>query len=363
MPYPLPWQPLFTTERLGRNPNKETGEFSHSIPEITVHGLLAVWTGARKDNGIEASVGDLQVPLWSRSLLKPIQLLCQLPFIQAKFPKLKPHHYAAMMSSHNGDSTQIGVLEEILDIALLNENFLDCPSTYPLSQHHAYDMKRRGQSDRPIYHPCSGKHLGMLLGLQAKGQPANNYLAPDHAEYKTIRDVLTWLCGDFPEIYTVDGCRMPNFALSAAQLAKLYAQLAQDLPESLLASCPDHLKEIAVCWPKLREYMMAEPLMVGGMGRLDTRIMEGRLTRNRELGIIAKEGADGLLTIGIEPTENFPDGVGIYLKLASGYDPHYLELIITEVFGRLGLGRLHLLEQDKVLSTHYYFDLHQPLRT
>ncbi len=362
----LPWQPLLTIERQGRHlpqpdNSSDSNEFSQAFPEITVHGLLAVWTGDNKP--IEASVGDVQQPIWARSLLKPVQLLCQLPFIQEKFPRLKAHHYAVMMASHNGDGAQVGVLEEILDIALINENFLDCPTTYPLSQHHTYEMKRRGQGDRPIYHPCSGKHLGMLLGLQAKGKPATHYLNPESTEYQTLRELLVWLCGDFPKDYTVDGCGMPNFALSATQMARLYAQLAMDLPESKQATCPEAFKEIIAFWPKIREYMIAEPLMVGGAGRLDTRLMEGRLTRYKDLGIIAKEGADGLLTVGIEPTEQYPDGVGIYLKLASGYDAHYLELIITEVLGRLGLGRLHLLEQDKMLSTHYYFDLHQAIRT
>ncbi len=66
MTNPLPWQPLFTIERLGSNNKAESGEFSHAIPEITVHGLLAVWTGSNKaesQQGFEAAIGDTESPL------------------------------------------------------------------------------------------------------------------------------------------------------------------------------------------------------------------------------------------------------------------------------------------------------------
>ncbi len=335
----LPWEPIYSIERSGR-------------PEITVYGAISVWAGV--DQPL-ISVGSQQEPLWTRSLLKPVQLLCNLPSIRAKYPQLKPHHYALMMSSHNGDPNQLTILDELLDIALINENFLQTPDAFPMSVAQTHEMKRRGQEERPLYHPCAGKHIGMMLGMKGRDRNVANYLDPENEEYDMLARVISTLVGPIPEDRTVDGCGMPNFAMTPFQTARLYAMLARPLPESILKTAPADQAEILSHWDELRTIMWESPLMFGGIGRLDTRLIEGRFSNRRSLNVIAKEGADGLLAVGVESTEQYPEGVGIYIKLASGYDNKHLETIVIEVLTRLGLGRLHLVDPGRCRAHIYHF--------
>lgn len=64
----LPWRPIFTIERSRR-------------PEVTVYGIVSLVTGAAPGSDSVIATrqlmgkGDINYQLWSRSLLKPWQLL------------------------------------------------------------------------------------------------------------------------------------------------------------------------------------------------------------------------------------------------------------------------------------------------
>ncbi len=53
--------------------------------------------------------------------------------------------------------------------------------------------------------------------------------------------------------------------------------------------------------------------------------------------LIVKQGADGLLSLGLGPSERYPNGLGILIKVASGFDAKQMELIAGELFAQLGL--------------------------
>jgi L-asparaginase II len=83
--------------------------------------------------------------------------------------------------------------------------------------------------------------------------------------------------------------------------------------------------------------MLQEAALIGGAGRLDSRLMQGhgRTVPNRL--VLAKEGADGLLGIGLIPQLPFKNGLGMLIKLAGGYDPAYLETVYDGLLTALGL--------------------------
>ena len=78
------------------------------------------------------------------------------------------------------------------------------------------------------------------------------------------------------------------------------------------------------------EAMMRHPDLVGGFDRLDSTILkacEGR--------VLAKEGADGLLGMSILH-EDFPNGLGIVVKIAHGWDNQATWYTARSILGVLG---------------------------
>lgn len=330
----LPWAPLVSSIRSGR-------------PETTLYGILCA-------DGLEnRQVGDIHAPLWARSLLKPWQLMVVYPVLKATYPQLTDAHYALMLASQQGDIEQIERLQEILRLGGFSEAHLHCPACTPLLDRNAAHLPDRS----PLNHPCSGKHLAYLLALQAQGNALTDYLSPELQPYQLTRQLLGYLLErDFiqaPE--TKDGCGMPNMALNAAELARLYRWLAYGLPSHLLEQAPEALRPLLSVWPDIARIMHTHPRLVGGKGRLDTRLMQGEWLRKPSVRVITKEGAEGLLGVGLSPCEAFPEGLGILLKLSSGYELRHLETIIYGLFKELGLvtPRPRAIESEVCLQ--FYF--------
>ncbi|MFX6857585.1 asparaginase, partial [Acinetobacter baumannii] len=87
-------------------------------PEVTVYGIISV-VGANSSTGKVDEIlayGDVNHFLWSRSLLKPWQLLSHYEIIKENFPKLKPKHLALMMASHSCEQIHLDLLADIIAI-------------------------------------------------------------------------------------------------------------------------------------------------------------------------------------------------------------------------------------------------------
>lgn len=320
----LPWSPLFSIERSG-------------LPEVTVDGIIAVWAGPGAGHLIR--IGDTSAPLWSRSLLKPFQLLCLLPTLSEAYPSLKPHHYATMLSSHSGEPVHLSALKEIFDITGISQDHLQCPACAPLSSLESALLKSRGEAPTTAHHPCSGKHTAVLAALAAQNDSLDTYLSPDGEIYQTLHDLLVFLLQkeQEPLPQSVDGCGMPTFALTATDMAQLYLLLGQDLTTGFLKEAPDTLLPILACWSQIRALMKTNPALVGGTGRLDTRLIQGSLTGHTDRIILAKEGADGLLAVCLSPEKPYQGGIGMLIKLACGYDLQHLETTLQALLEALGI--------------------------
>jgi len=161
----LPWDPIFTIERSGQ-------------PEVTVSGIISVVAGAEhKDLGRTLlALGDVSYELWSRSLLKPWQLLSHLHLLKEAYPSLEPQHFALITASHSGESAHLCVLHELLRIGELEESLLKCPAAMPLSAEVRMKLQREGHAPRPLFNNCSGKHIGYLHAIKAQSGVLEPYL-------------------------------------------------------------------------------------------------------------------------------------------------------------------------------------------
>jgi len=338
-----PFSPLFTIRRSGRI-------------EVTVYGMVSVVTGlapernqsqnqdqnqGRSSQALPCThlmaTGDTNFELWSRSLLKPWQLLTNFAILKKHYSALNDEHFALFMASHSAEAGHIKVLEEILAITGVDENLLKCPPATPVDASMRERMKERGEKPRRRYHNCSGKHSAFLATVKASvgADKMPDYLRESEAHNLRLRNILTTMTGrdDSTFVATTDGCQLPNYALSVSELSYFYMTLLNNLTlqQSALEGNP-----LFEPYSQLGALMLKNPRMVSGQGRLDYKIMTREIFADAP-PMVAKEGADGLLGIGIAPSELYPNGVGITIKLSSGFDTHHMELISREILTALGL--------------------------
>ncbi len=327
----LPWQPIFTIERSGRK-------------EVTVYGIVALVEGLGSITSTTQSInavrpitelGDTSYQVWSRSTLKPWQLLQHLDILKNHYPALTDEHLALCMASHSAEPRHIEMLQEIIAITGASEDQLKCPAAAPLSSE-TREMIGDGEKARRRYHNCSGKHIGYLSAIKAVGANPENYLLESEAHHVRLRKILAELVNRPLEslLSTTDGCQLPNYALSVYELAYLYQSLLSPLP---VAFADKQIEECAASYKQLGQLMRQHPRAISGGGRVDYRLISEDLFGPTFAPIVAKEGADGLLGVGIGACERYPNGLGLCIKLSSGFDNRHMELIVKEVLKKLQL--------------------------
>jgi L-asparaginase II len=342
-----PWAPIFSIERSDQQ-------------EVLVEGIVSIVAGtAGGTNRSILSVGDDQFPIWTRSLLKPLQTLGNLPFLRGAYPALLPQHMAVITASHSADIEHLCLLRQIIDLGELREDALRCPSSMPKDQRLRHKFERDSEKARPLFHNCSGKHLGYLLAIKAQNIKTENYLDPAGAHHRPLLSVLAQLTGRPIESFipTVDGCQLPNYSLTAVEAAGMYLSLLNRccLPSAQISDSGliDNLLYVG-------GLMNRYPDLIDGQDTLDTDIMKGRfLKAGAETKCVAKFGAEGLLAVSLGPSEKYQHGAGILIKLAYGMSASHLEIIFKELMHQMFLGddTKDSTKKEAHLRTTFYFRL------
>jgi L-asparaginase II len=78
--------------------------------------------------------------------------------------------------------------------------------------------------------------------------------------------------------------------------------------------------------------MVNHPELIGGSERLDTMLMQAASGK-----IISKVGADGVWLCGVLPSEQYPTGLAIALKIEDGDDKRARPVVAVEVLRQLGI--------------------------
>ena len=130
-----------------------------------------------------------------------------------------------------------------------------------------------------------------------------------------LEEVRRFLGADWAPLRVArDGCGLPTLSNTVSELALLYAGLARTRDEDWI-------------W----ESMMRHPDLVGGFNRLDSTILKAG-----QGAVMAKEGADGLLGLSVVH-EDFPEGLGVVIKVAHGWNPQATWYLARAVLGVLGV--------------------------
>ena len=252
--------------------------------------------------------GDPKIVTFMRSSAKPLQALSFIEHGGDQTFHLTSKEIAIICASHEGTDEHVEVIKGIQDKVGVQESDLLC-GTHLLSHLPTIEaMRARGETLTPNRNNCSGKHTGMLAYARMRGLPIADYINPEHPVQKTIFETVSVMCGMESERVEIgtDGCSAPNFAIPLSNAALGFARLCD--PRSLS-------QERAAACRRITSAMMANPIMVSGEGRFDTRVMEVCSKR-----IIAKAGAEGYMALGILAGALGAEspGIGIVFKVADG---------------------------------------------
>lgn len=280
------WEPLVDYRRFG-------------VSETTIHGAVAWAT----PDGVFHSFGG-NVLCYGRSMMKPLMM----KVFTDSMRDLSWDQKAIAVASHNGDVGHVAAAQSLLHET--EWGLMQTPLDVPLVQ-----FGRQVRRPRRWYHTCSGEHAAIVRGCRDRGWPRIGYLLPQHPWFQEYLDIVRdRLGGDWEPLRVArDGCGLPTLSNTVSELATLYAGLARDRDEDWV-------------W----EAMVREPDLVGGFNRLDTTIL-----KSCDGKVIAKEGADGLLGLSIVHPDH-PDGLGVVVKVAHGWNPQATWYIARSILGVLG---------------------------
>ena len=270
--------------------------------ESVHHGAAAV---VDKDGTIIAQVGSPNLVTFSRSSLKPFQVL---PTVLRGVPDrfgLKDRHLALMCASHSGEERHLHAAREILQAIGAREEDLRCGVHVPL--HYLYEDTAVPAKSyfSPLHNNCSGKHLGMLALARIIGCPFEEYLELDSPVQRLVRERTAIMLGMKPDAMQVaiDGCSAPNYAVPLRALARGFARLAT--AAGLRPATDDECHDACT---RVVSAMRAFPEMVSGEGRFDLDL--ARATNGR---IFSKAGGEAVECAGVPERS-----LGIAVKIIDG---------------------------------------------
>ncbi|MEQ1605872.1 MAG: asparaginase [Pyrinomonadaceae bacterium] len=270
-----------------------------------------------------ASLGDPSTVTYFRSAAKPFQAL---PFITSGaadafgFPE---DEIAMSIASHSGEKMHVERVARMLDRIGMTESDLHCGAHVPFYTKEAERMIREGETPTQLHNNCCGKHAAMLaLAKHIDADIATYELAENRVQKRILRCISDFTGIAENEIALgVDGCAAPNFAVPVAAMAKSFANLVFPL------NFHPAVQEAA---SRITHAMMRHPELIGGTDRLDTMLMQAAPGQ-----IISKVGADGVWLCGVLPSDKYPSGLGIALKVEDGDDHRGRPVIAVEILKQL----------------------------
>ena len=284
------WEPLVDFRRM-------------DISENTIHGAIA-WAHG---NEIIHSFGG-NVLVYGRSMMKPFTMKV---FSEAlSNVGLTSEQMAISCSSHNGDTEHVAAAQSMLSES--EWGLMQCPLDVPLIQ-----FGRQVRRPRRWFHTCSGEHAAMLKGMRLMGISRAGYTLPSSGWFPLYLDVLRRMMGkpDWEPLRVAkDGCGLPTVSNTVDELAVMMAGLAFEKDDDWI-------------WDAMTEH----PDLVGGFNRLDSTCLKAG-----EGKILAKEGADGLLGLSVDHPAG-PNGLGIVIKIAHGWNSQATWYVARAVLGVLGV--------------------------
>lgn len=269
--------------------------------------------------------GDPGAVTFFRSASKPFQFIPVITSGAADAFGFSDDEIALGCASHSGEPMHVAIARRMLAKAGFTENDLHCGIHAPFNEQEAERMLRAGEQPTQLHNNCSGKHAAMLaLAKHIDADPVDYESMESPVQRHALRCVA-----DFTELppekikLGVDGCSLPNFAVSVNAMARSFANLARPTKQDSLVQAASQRVVAA---------MTKYPELIGGTNRLDTMLMRGAGGT-----IVSKVGADGVWCCGVLPSGRYPTGLGMAIKVADGDDLRGRPVVAVSILKQLGL--------------------------
>jgi L-asparaginase II len=306
------------------------------IVESVHRGHLAAVDGSGKT---VAELGSPETVTYFRSSSKAFQAMPVVTLGAADAFGFTEKEIALACGSHSGEPMHVETAQAMLDKIGLDESDLKCGAHEPFSVEVTRELIRTGQEPRPLQNNCSGKHAAMLALAKHLGAPTAGYYEWEHPVQQAVAKVVSQFC-DAPIDQLkigIDGCGVPVFGLPVRLMALGYARLVSP-GEQFDAATRDACRRIVSA-------MIKFPEMIGGSkDRLDTELIKAGKGR-----LVSKIGAEGVYTVGVLPCAEWPQGLGLALKIDDGDDRRARPPAVIEA-----LKQLNVLANDDLAALSEY---------
>ena len=290
------------------NPNPVIAEILRgSTVESQHRGSFAV---VDAQGQVLRSSGDFRKPMFPRSAVKAFQCVPVIESGAADHFGFSEEEIALCCASHSGEAEHVRVASSILRKAGIDQTAYECGVHWPERMDDRIDLIKAGQAPRAIHNNCSGKHAGMLALAKHLGAPLSGYVIKDHPVQRAVAQALDKYCdadtANAP--WGTDGCSVPTWALPLQNAARGFAKLFADG------------NAVGV---RIANAVRANPFMVAGTAKFDTRIMRA-VPR-----LFIKVGAEGVYCGAIPHA-----AIGFALKIDDGAT-RGAEVAIARVLSKL----------------------------
>jgi L-asparaginase II len=294
------------------------------IVESFHRGALAVVDAA---GSVHTALGDIERPIFPRSAVKLLQALPLVASGAADALGLSDAELALACASHGGEAAHADTAAAMLRKAGLDERALECGAHWPYNEGATHALVREGGRPSALHNNCSGKHagfvcLGCAMGSERGERDAagflRGYVKPGHPVMREVTAALQATTG-FDLATTArgtDGCSIPTYAIPLRHLAHAFAKVASGQGLS-----DEHARAAA----RLRRAIASAPFMVGGSGRLDTRLMAHFGQR-----LCCKVGAEGVYCAALPEL-----GLGLAIKMDDGNNARAAEVVLAALLHTL----------------------------
>lgn len=279
------------------------------------------------DGRIVAHLGARETVTFLRSSAKPHQAIPLITSGAADRFGFTEKEIALACASHSGEAIHTEVAAGMLKKIGLTPEALRCGTHEPFSPEVSRELREKGETPNVLQNNCSGKHAGMLALALHLGAAIETYDEPSNPVQLAIAKTIAQFSGISIEdiAVAVDGCGVPVFGITVKAMALMYARLVAP-PAEFEAATRDACSRIVSA-------MTTYPELIGGTrDRLDTEIMRAGQGR-----LISKVGAEGVYTGGVLPTEAWPRGLGLALKIEDGDDQRARPTVVIESLRQLGI--------------------------
>jgi L-asparaginase II len=232
--------------------------------------------------GVVFSTGDVDLPIFPRSAVKALLALPMVETGAAARLGLTDAEIALACSSHSGEEDHVATAASMLAKAGRDLSCLECGTHWPSYDGATRALARAGLEPTALHNNCSGKHSGFICLACDRGDDPKGYIQPDHPTMKVITAALAEMTSTTLDERNigVDGCSIPTYAIPLRALALGFARFATG--RGLAA-------DRAAATRRIRAAVAAQPRMVAGTNRFDTKVIAALGER-----VFVKGGAEGV---------------------------------------------------------------------